>query len=440
MQIAAFGVVSTALRPLGKNRSSLELGIDKTVSGENSELLLMFDPIYALLNEREWNEVSGTWLGDMMPHSPSNAPVVLYQVGKEKDDSKATSRANRTVEYEVGLVDKVVAQLETDPNDQDALRQLIYPAAMGHLALIDGLKNYSGDKQDIKDKLAVYSQGSTLLTVLSLVADPEFIDQNMPAGFPFNRVQVQAFCAANCFNLAKTTENPVWGYLGTYLTEDMLRRFSTENSYGTYLSLDPSKERPPRTWDQGYSLVPLARAYRLTGDQKFQDAGRAIVDTTIRDLWDSNGGGFKVTPVDERRFLSDNCSVLAGMVEWADGDSMYAGTIQGVMDKTLAFFRRDLYRGGLLRHDITAGVTSADACTGCNFWALDCMKGIARPRALPQAYLPLVANGEPTVRAAEQPKQNAYGEWARRVNITAVANPVELFTANGVKACLESLN
>lgn len=406
----------------------------------------IFDPILTTLTTEYWKE-SGNWEGDMMDDAPSFAPGVLYKEG----GTELRAKADKTVEYEVGLVDNVVEQIKADPKDIEKLKQLINPAAMGHAGLIDGFRNYGGNSQEIKTKLEVYSQGSALLSALALiVVDPAEIDKNLPQGFPFNRIQAHAFTADACFQLGKITRNQLWSCLGTYLTDRIIEQFWTESGqYGGYLSLHPSEKKPPKDWDQGYSLVPLAEAYTFTRDQKYFKEGRQIVDTSLGYLEDKERGGFASTPLSPSKYLSGNCAMLRGMNRWVSTDSSESERVSQAVNRTLSFLEKDLYNNGLLYHHRSARDGRADYfCTGCNFFALS---GIQDSRSSKyKVLLPiiLVASGASAPTAPETIEQgSAYSKWKDRFNQERVKvqarnmlrNPVDLLNQRGLEKGLNLL-
>jgi len=405
----------------------------------------IFDPILTKLTNEYWRE-TGNWEGDMMEDAPSFAPRVLYKLG----EVEARAKADRTVEYEVGLADKVLEQLRIDPNDTEKLKQLIYPVAMGHAGLIDGFRNYGRDKQEIKTKLEVYSQGGVLLSALALIfIDPAEIDKNLPEGFPFNRIRAHAFTADACFQLGEITRNQAWSCLGTYLTDRMVEQFYTENSqYGGYLTLKPSEGKPPKEWDQGYSLVPLVEAFKFTNDKKYHEKGVQIVDTSLRHLEDKERGGFATAPLSQTKYLSGNCAMLRGINNWATIDSSEFARVSQAIAGTLRFFENDLYKDGLLYHDWSAQAGRADYfCTGCNFFALSDIQD-SKPAGY-KVFLPLVASGASVQSAQAVTTQglSGYNEWKEGFRANKVKesvqnilkNPANLLSRSGLKSGLDLL-
>lgn len=404
----------------------------------------IFDPILTKLTNEYWRE-SGNWEGDMMEDAPSFAPRVLYKLG----EAETRVKADKTVEYEVGLVDKVVEQLKTDPDDTEKLKQLIYPVAMGHAGLIDGFRNYSGGNEEIKTKLEVYSQGGILLSALALIyVDPAEIDKNLPQGFPFNRIQAHAFTADACFQLGEITRNRVWSCLGTYLIDKMVEQFYTESSqYGGYLTLNPSEGKPPEDWDQGYSLIPLAEAYKFTNDQNYLKIGRQIVNTSLQHLEDKQGGGFATAPFSQSKYLSGNCAMLRGLNTWASIGSSESARVGSAITGTLAFLEKDLYHDGLLYHHWSAQAGRADYfCTGCNFFALSDIQE-SKPSKY-KVYLPFVASGASVQPAQATIRQDLlYSEWKEGFHTDDVReqvqnilkSPANLLNQNGLKNGLNLL-
>lgn len=353
------------------------------VSKERKELPPFFNPVLERLNHDFWLETGDDrWMGDMMHDAPSFAPFLLYRLGQEKRNQEYIDRANRTVEQEIFQIDQVLKQIKEDPDNKEAIKEKLYPAVMGHIALVEGLENYSGGAVP-KEKLEVYSQGGILLANLALIlGNPEEIDKLMPPGF--NRIQAFAFAADADFQLARIAENPLWIYLGTYLTEQMIDQFWTENNYGGYFSINPEENLPPKAWDQGYSLVGLAGAYAASRDTIYLNKKRAAVKTILTHLRDSERGGFFNTPDKLSKHLSANTAVAKGLIRWKKLDrvSPHDDEIQQIFN----FFQNDLLKRNLLWHHWDPDSGRANYfCTGCNFFALDEVCENSHPAQLPFA-------------------------------------------------------
>jgi len=442
LKLVGVAGVGFALDRLCVTRTSAQAG-SQEVAPPKIESSPIFEPVLTKLTNEYWRE-TGNWEGDMMEDAPSFAPRVLYKLGKEE----ANDKADKTVEYEVGLADKVVEQLKTDPNNTEKLKQLIYPVAMGHAGLIDGFRNYGGDNEEMKTKLEIYSQGGVLLSALALIfVDPAEIDKNLPKGFPFNRIQAHAFTADACFQLGEITKNQVWNCLGTYLTDRMVKQFYTESGqYGGYLTLKPSEEKSPEDWDQGYSLAPLAEAYKFTNDQKYLKTGRQIVSTSLRHLEDKQRGGFATTPLSQSKYLSGNCAMLRGLNTWASIGSPESAMVDSAITDTLTFLEKDLYYDGLLYHHWSVQAGRADYfCTGCNFFALSGIQD-AKP-AKYKVFLPLVASGAADQSAQAGTRQSlSYNEWKNGFSSDEVKgkvriilkSPTSLLSRDGLKGGLDS--
>ena len=368
---------------------------EKHKSAERGEIPSFFNAVLERLNRDFWLEAGDDrWMGDMMHDAPSFAPFILYRLGQEQNNHLYIDRANRTVEQEVLQIDQVLEQIEKDPNDEEAIKEKLYPALMGHMGLIEGLENYSGSDVP-KEKLEVYSQGGVLLANLALIlGNPEEIDKVMPPDF--NRVQAFSFAAEADFQLARITGNPLWDYLGVYLTDQMVDQFWTENDYGSYFSLNPDENMPPGAWNQGYSLVALAGAYAASGDTSYLDKKRAAVQTTLEQLGDSERGGFFNSPDRFSKHLSANAAVAKGLIRWKqlDTDSPHDEEIQQTFD----FLQNDLLERDLLWHHWDTNSGRADFfCTGCNFFALDDVYENSRLIQPPREYkvfLPLVVSAQ----------------------------------------------
>lgn len=422
----------------------------KSSSKETLDVPPIFDAILTRLNGEFWDE-TGNWNGDAMDDAPSFAPGVLYAVGRTRNDAEALRRADRTVVYEVGLVDDVIKQLQKDPHDREALKRLVYPAAMGHIALVDGFSNVGGENPDIRTKLEVYSQAGALAAALALIlVNPETIDENFPPNFPFSRVQAHAFTADACFQLRKITQNPLWGHLGAYLTDNMIADFWTENTeYGRYFSLNPREQKPPEDWDQGYTFVALAGAYEVTKDQQYLSRGRDTATTALDHLEDKERGGFATAARSPAKFLSGNCAMVRGMERFAGIDPLSAGSLRTAIAGTLTFFENDLYRDGLLYHHWEPRSGRADwFCTGCNFFALSDMWDAAsqKPKEY-SVFLPMVEKGGTAQNGvAERTAVNPYTEWKGNLETEEMQtklkkilrNPINLFTSEGLGRCLDS--
>lgn len=390
------------------------------VAKERAELLPIFDPIFLRLNRDFWNE-SGDWLSDIHD-ATSFASFILYKIGQEWRNQEYINRANKTVEWEVQLVDQVLEQIRQDPNDRQAIKLRLYPASIGHLALIEGLENYSGSDK-IKEKLTLYSQGGILLANLALIlGDPEEIDENMPSGF--NRIQAFAFIADADFQLARITQNPLFSYLGVFLTDQTIKQFWVENNYGGHFTLDPAENLPPKAWDQGYTLVALSGAYATSGKSVYLDKKRATVQTTLAHLRDSERGGFFNHPDKFSKHLSANAAVLKGLIRWRQLDS--SSSHNDEIQQTFGFFQNDLFSQDLLWHHWNKDQGRANwFCTGCNFFALDDIYEYYHPVPTPP----------------KAPDEIAYQNFTATISNPRIANqlgsrlqrPEDFFTSQSLK-------
>lgn len=319
---------------------------------------------------------SGDWRGDSMHDATSFAPFILYNVGKDCENQEYIDRANTTVEWEVQLIDKVLEQIKKDPKNWEEIKKRLYPAVMGNIALIDGIENYSGSVVS-KNKLTVYSQGSILLANLALIfGDPQELDEIIPA---FNRIQAFSFTADADFQLARITQNPIWAYLGVYLTDEAINQFWVNNQYGGYFTLDPALNRPPRAWDQGSMLMGLGGAYSVSGKSAYLNKKRDVVETTLTYLWDSERGGFiDSANIWSGKNLSSNLALLKGLIRWEELDSSFNHSSE--IQRTFEFLENDLLFDNLFYHhwDRTSGRANW-FCTGCNFFALDDIYEFNRP-------------------------------------------------------------
>jgi len=420
---------------------------EKYKSAERGEIPVFFNPVLERLNRDFWlEEGNDRWMGDMMHDAPSFAPFILYRLGEEQNNQQYVDRANRTVEQEVSQIDQVLEQFREDPNDEEAIKEKLYPALMGHMGLIEGLENYGGS--DIsKEKLEVYAQGGVLLANLALIlGDPEEIDKLMPPGF--NRVQAFSFTADANFQLTKITGNPLWNNLGVYLADQMVDQFWTENDYGGYFSLNPDENLPPGAWDQGYSLVALAGAYAASGEAGYLDKKRAALQTTLTHLGDSERGGFFNSPDGFSKHLSANAAVAKGLIRWEqlDDDSSHKNEIKQTFD----FFQNDLLENNLLWHHWDKDSGRADYfCTGCNFFALDgAYENSHLPPSQYKVYLPLGASageGETQTPGLKAAKSQALRETLSDPDIRkqlklSLHAPDNFFTSESLEEKLDFLS
>jgi len=350
-----------------------------TIPSDQFNHTLTFSLVFQTLNTHFW-QPNGDWQEDMMHDATSFAPFVLYNLGKDCANQEYTDRANKTIEWEIQLVDKVLEQLQNDPSDREEIKRRLYPTVMGHNALIEGLENYSGDSVS-SNKMNIYSQGGVLLANMALIfGDPQDIDELMPPGF--NRVQAFAFTADADFQLARITQSPLWAYLGAYLTDQAIDQFWVENQYGGYFTLNPSQNQPPWAWDQGSMLVALSGAYGASGKSDYLNKKRAVVQTTLKYLWDSERRGFFNDINRSKKNLSDDLILLKGLIRWKQLDT--SNPHDSEIQQTFEFLKNDLYYAGLFYHDWTRyGGRASHFCTGCNFFALDDIYELNKPIQIP---------------------------------------------------------
>jgi hypothetical protein len=142
-------------------------------------------------------------------------------------------------------------------------------------------------------------------------------------------------------------------------------------------------------YNNAVMVQALTRAYALTGEERYYERAREIMDTLEEGLFDREAGGFlaaapqarfqaqyeKVNPLYNHAYMAlsaHNYMVYAYLSLWEAGGRKD----EALLDKAavcLAFERDRLWdRGGKIQHHLAEGVLSGpeDYCMGCNFQTL----------------------------------------------------------------------
>lgn len=335
----------------------------------------IFNPTFNKLNNHYWYP-NGDWGGDWMHDATSFAPTALYLTGRDCQNENFVNRANVTIELELGYVDAVVDELSKENPDEEALKRKAYPAIMGHLALLEGYKNYSGDPEN-QLKVRRYAKGGTLLTSALIIAsqdDPGYeaiLQSLIPTGF--NEVTVYAQMAEANFKLAKLTHSPFWADLGITIVELAEDNFLVRDAVGTYYTANPSQPLLSVP-NQSFMLSALAEAYAYSRDQKYVQLANDVESTLLdpdKGLYDLVDGGFFRTRLGYVKYLSQNIEALWGLIKW---QTLFpTNQRESIVVQTVDFLKRRLYYDNLFHHDWNAGTQqrSYGYCTGCNFFVLD---------------------------------------------------------------------
>jgi len=387
-----------------------------------------FNQVFEKRTQYNWDE-SGNWTGDWEEVNDATAfgPALFYQCGQASQNSRLKEMANKTVEYELSLIDKIING-ETDD-------KTIGMALGGQYSLLAARQYYSGSPAN-KQKIELYSRGLAIAPALIFIYDYQLAEKS-PAG----AVLAISSVADYNFSLAEITtdsrEKQIYIGLGNYLLNYVLEYYWKEDSYGGYYkSIFAHGGTPvpgPTAFEQGVPLSVLAGSFKFSpypscqqGCQKDSDCGqglrcgspgpcparaacvRALVcynpscdldsdcscakpdyfhplsralklKTTLdSQLWDSSGGGYKEVTVASLKFLSSNNMLSRGHLDWYENLKNQAQNLSLLGNQFLTrgqqiadFIGQNLYSEfeGFFKHDTSA--TGNWYCTGCNFLTLE---------------------------------------------------------------------
>lgn len=329
----------------------------------------MFNSVLNTLIINDW-QPDGDWKNDMMYDATSFAPYVLYRLGKECQNKNHIFMANKTVEYEVSLIDYLLEELKKRNPNKDEVKRRLYPAIMGHLALIEGVKNYSG-KHYSQQKIKLYTTASLLTANFVLLGlSPNQYKDFIPAGF--GTITAFALLADDNFLFFRQTKNPLFAYLGLSLLEKANSLFWQENKFGKYYG---EGEKPPVIFNQGYMLAALAEAYQLTRNSDFQTKKEAILETLNQKYWSKEYGAYVSTAIsdmfNQNIVLSNNNAVFYGLLKWQQTKT--DPTLNLKIKSVLSFFEKYLLKNGRIYHhyDLERRKQANYFCSGCNFFTLN---------------------------------------------------------------------
>lgn len=321
-----------------------------------------FEHVFENMVNKNWDE-SGNWRNDWgaVDDATSFAPPVLYRCAQKHRDEELKRRADRTVEYEIRLIDKIIGG--------DRNMRIITKAGGGQEALITGRQYYSRDLKN-RTKIEIYSRGMAIGASFVLICRPEMVEKSA-----VGEVWTISSIANYNFRLAEITgnkmEREIYKRLGEYLIKNILEKYWKEDTYGGYYKGDfYGKKLPegPVAFEQGMPLTALARAYKATSDNFYLNRAEKIKETLDKNLWDEDRKGYFASVESDVKLLSGNNQICRGYLLWYEvlEKESFVKRAEEIFD----FVVEDIY---CVEHVFFGHDTRNPDwyCSGCNFRTLD---------------------------------------------------------------------
>jgi len=297
------------------------------------------------------------WTPGSMGDDIAMAAYGLYRIGEVCDRPDYIDKADKTVEYEVWMLDEILMGHPVD----------VKKAIMGSPALIHGIDHYNGSPF-MRWKIRSYASAGCLAGSLLALTLHEELGSDF--GSP---VSLLAAAADMDLELYERNGQDIYLRFAQVLLEVAHNNYWVTTPYGSYYrSVDPMLIPEDLPWDFELAniLSPLAKAYHHTCDLRYLVRIRALLDVMDTHLWDAGAGGYWSTPLHSAKILSHNLFnadhhiVLFGLT----GDAVHLDRTYGIME----FAESVLYDGaGHLMHHIVDGEVSGWFCTGCQFFFLN---------------------------------------------------------------------
>lgn len=315
----------------------------------------MFSDLLNTTLENEWiYDGPGTfpWNPGMMGDDIAMAPFPLYNLGNDEGNPDYIDKANKTVEYELWMLDEVLQGRGTE--------ELIYKSMMGSPALIHGLDYYEGPLEN-RIKIRSYVQAGCLAGALLAMTTHE-----TGGGFLSPVVFLSAAADMN-FDLYRRIPKAIYKRLGLALLEIAHQNYWTTTEYGSYYaSCDPDNPVP---WDFELSniLCPLVKAFHHTKRLRYLARIHSVQAVMDEHLWDNASYGYWAGPSHIGKGLSNNLFDVRFHIlycKFISRDEFHLNRARDIF----TFMENELYDGnGHIGHDT---LYTEDYCVGCQFFFL----------------------------------------------------------------------
>lgn len=300
----------------------------------------------------------------MMHDATSFAPAVLYSQGKACREDRYISKADQTIDYELGLLNKIIRGKD--------LGQNLYPASFGFLGLTEAAKEYTGSWWQ-KVQTNLYLRAGVLLADVIYYLPwgvIEKLTEKIEGGNLLGAETITLMVVEENFNLYELTKNPFFAHQGLRILNRALAKYWRQDYYSDQ----------PWSWPEAMALSALWKAYAITGDQNYLEKAEKIRRYLDRVSWDEGLGLYKeITEESSPHQNYSGSATLSGNLFMAkallDGYS-YAGRetlprAEALITKIVNKF----YAEGLLKHHLVIGSDgsyqpASSFCTGCNFFGL----------------------------------------------------------------------
>lgn len=340
---------------------------------ENLPLNSRFQAILEKLLSQFW-QADGNWGGDMMHDATSFAPSVLYPQGRACREGSYSSKADQTIDYELGLLSKIARGNDLWPN--------LYPASFGFLGLTDAAKAYEGSWWK-KVQINLYLRAGVLLADVIYYLPwgvIEKLTKKIEGGNSLGTETITLIVVEENFSLYELTKNPFFAHQGLRILNRALAKYWQQDYYSDQ----------PWSWPEAMALSSFWKAYAITGHQSYLENAEKISRYLDKVSWDNNLGLYREIPgkssphqnYSDSATLSGNLFMAKALL---DGNS-YAGQETLLRAEVLITqIVNKFYAEGLLKHHLVIGSDgsyqpASSFCTGCNFFGLSLIYRLSKAK------------------------------------------------------------
>jgi hypothetical protein len=332
-----------------------------------------FNAVLDNLMTNYWSSAdNGDWLYDeYFPcggyDSPPFSAELLYPLGLDTGNALYTERANKTVDFVIGLVDPLAELIQRVLNGEDVKEE-----TAGAPALIYGHRYYSGSSQYDFDTMVpaiLFVAGHLLRQGYNFDPLNEF---SGPGAVAYYRLRLAySFRDKGLLDQVPTMVREAYGLLE--LADAYWVQVDEDTGY-----YDANSGQDGRIFHSGWVLQALSLAYQASGRDLYLDRARDLLNY-LENYWDDTSPyGYCESPSCTVKILSANHAMCRGLLMLYDatGDPVWldrAHKILVFMTDPVVIYRDDPRFPGysIFAHDWDAYSGPSDcACSGCNFTVL----------------------------------------------------------------------